>query len=75
MDTDPHFPAQVASSVAAAIQAAGESTKSVADATGIARVTLIRRLTGTTPFTVAELALIAHHLNTTPDVFMVGTAA
>jgi len=75
MDTDPHFPTKVARSVAAAIEAAGESTKSVADATGIARVTLIRRLTGTTPFTVAELALIARYLDTTPDKFMTEAAA
>lgn len=71
MDTNPTFHEQVARNVAAAVSAAGETTKNVAEATGIARMTLTRRLTGATPFTVAELALIARHLDLTPDEFMV----
>lgn len=70
MDTNQTFPAQVATNVAAAIEAAGENTKSVADATGIARMTLDRRLKGSAPFDVIQLALIADHLGTTPDAFM-----
>lgn len=69
MGTNQNFSEQVARSVATAIEAAGENPKSIADATGIARMTLVRRLTGTSPFTVAELAVIARHLDTTPDTF------
>lgn len=37
------------------------SVNALADATHIPRVTLIRRLDGTTPFSIDELRRIAHH--------------
>lgn len=49
----------VAQRVTAAMQAGGYSQKATAEASGIPRVTLIRRLSGATPFTVKELASIA----------------
>jgi plasmid maintenance system antidote protein VapI len=45
---------------------AGVSTKSLAEATGIPRTTLARRLTGNSPWTLEELDLLAQHFDTTP---------
>lgn len=70
METETTFPVRVAGSVAEAISEAGETSTSVADATGIPRSTLRRRLLGSSPFTVAELGLIAGHLGTTPEQLM-----
>lgn len=53
----------VASAVSEAIDAAGETQLSVSEGAGIPRTTLIRRLRGQSPFTVAELERIASHLN------------
>ncbi|TFD27475.1 helix-turn-helix domain-containing protein [Cryobacterium cryoconiti] len=75
MATNTDFPQRVAQYVDSAIRDAGENTKSVAEGTGIARMTLARRLTGSTPFTVAEVARIATHLGTTPEQLMAGQAA
>lgn len=58
MDTN-QVAQQVARSVGDHISAAGETHLGIAEATGIPRSTLMRRLAGTTPFTVAELAAIA----------------
>lgn len=58
------YPQRVATAVAAAMTAGGWSEKALAETTGIARVTLRRRLAGS-PFTVAELAAIAAALDTT----------
>lgn len=64
MDTNT-YPAQVAQAVAEAVKAGGWSEKGLAEATGIPRVTLRRRLAGGAPFNVAELAAIADALGTT----------
>lgn len=58
------YPHRVATTVAGAMTASGWSEKKLAETTGIARVTLRRRLAGS-PFTVAELAAIAAALDTT----------
>lgn len=47
-----------------AIVASGQTVKGLADATGIPRTTLSRRLSGFSSFTVAELAAIAPLLDT-----------
>jgi len=49
----------IAARVRVAMDEAGQSEKSLADVTGIARSTLRRRLTGGSPFTTAELAAVA----------------
>lgn len=61
MDTNA-YARRVAASVTAAMEAGGHSQKSMAEATGIPRVTLIRRLRGVSPFTVTELHAIASEL-------------
>lgn len=50
---------ETAQRVTAAIEAAGRTPLTVAEQTGIPRTTLLRRLTGTSPFTVSELERIA----------------
>ncbi len=54
---------RVAVAVREAIEQAGQTTLGISEATGIPRVTLIRRLGGTTAFKVDELALIAAALD------------
>ena len=49
----------VTDAVNAALEQRGESVQGLALATGIPRTTLIRRLGGFSPFTVAELDAIA----------------
>lgn len=44
----------------------GVSVKALAEATGIARMTLARRLTGNSGFTVNELDALAAYFDTTP---------
>lgn len=63
MDTNT-YPRQVSQTVAEAMMAQGWSQKALAEATGIPRVTLRRRLAGAA-FNVAELAAIADALGTT----------
>ena len=58
MDTTGYV-AGVADKVVAAMHAKDVSRLALADKAGIPRTTLIRRLTGTSPFTVDELARIA----------------
>lgn len=53
---------RVSQRVADAIKDHDETVFGVAEATGIARPTLRRRLTGTSAFTVAELAAVAQFL-------------
>lgn len=66
MDTNPNtFTRLVAAAVAEAMKAGDWSEKGLAEATGIPRVTLRRRLAGAAPFNVAELAAIADTLGTT----------
>lgn len=48
-----------AQKVAAALDLAGKSQLSVSEASGIPRTTLLRRLSGVSPFTVDELQRIA----------------
>lgn len=63
MDTNT-YQRQVAETVAHAVGAGGWSEKALAEVTGIPRVTLRRRLTGSSAFNVAELAAIADALGT-----------
>ena len=65
MVTPTEYSASVAHHVTQALQSNSQSVKATAEATGIARVTLTRRLTGRSPFNVAELEAIAQHLGTT----------
>jgi len=58
--------------VAAGIEAAGLTPLAVSEQTGIPRTTLLRRLTGTSPFTVAELGLISAEIGVTPES-LIGT--
>lgn len=69
MDT-PQYVAEVARRVAEAIEAGGQSQLRIAEATGIPRTTLIRRLSGTSSFTVAELSSIASVLGVDLGAFM-----
>jgi transcriptional regulator with XRE-family HTH domain len=64
MDTTNTYPRRVSEIVAEAMVAEGWSEKAMAEATGIPRVTLRRRLAGAA-FNVAELAAIADALGTT----------
>jgi response regulator of citrate/malate metabolism len=59
------YAAQVAVKVEKAITAAGFTVTAISAATGISRETLRRRLAGS-PFTVAELASIAHVIKAQP---------
>lgn len=54
---------KLAAAVKAAIDHAGETVLGVSEKSGIPRTTLLRRLGGTSPFTVAELELIAKVLD------------
>jgi len=74
MDTNHHTPQRVAQAVAAAMEAGDWSEKALADATGIPRVTLRRRLAGSA-FNVAELAAIAAVLETTVTALVAEDAA
>lgn len=55
-----------AARVSAAIESAGETVLGISQLTRIPRTTLIRRLDGLTPFTIAELAAIATALDISP---------
>jgi len=61
---DTNYSARVAAAVSDAMEAGGWSEKAMAEATGIPRVTLRRRLAGAS-FNVAELAAVASVLQTT----------
>ena len=61
----------VARNVAKAMKDAGENPSSLAQATGIHRTTLTRKLTGNADFKTTELERIAEHLNTTAASLMV----
>lgn len=65
----------VAERVSQAIEVAGQSQKSIALVTGIPRTTLARRLSGASPFTVAELAAIALALEVDVSTFTSAGAA
>lgn len=55
----------VAEVVRGTMEQAGESAKHLAEVTLIPRTTLVRRLAGTSPFTIPELERIASALGTT----------
>jgi transcriptional regulator with XRE-family HTH domain len=57
--------AAIAAEVTRLIDASGLSRRDVANRTGIALTTLTRRLTGTSPFSITELAAVASLLGTT----------
>jgi len=66
----------IAANVSAALRAASISQRDAAARTGIAINTLSRRLTGHSPFSVTELALLADILGTTvPNLVTVERAA
>lgn len=65
----------VAKNVTAAIDSAGQTQVSISEATGIPRTTLIRRLAGHSPFTIAELGRIAEVLDVEVDDLLRKTAA
>lgn len=71
MDTTTH---RVALAVAQAMEAGGWSEKALAEATGIPRVTLRRRLAGAA-FTTAELDAIAKTLDTSVSALVAEDAA
>lgn len=56
------------------MDSASVSTKALAEATGIPRTTLVRRLTGNSSFTVEELELIAQHFGSSAADLMVVAA-
>jgi transcriptional regulator with XRE-family HTH domain len=61
MDTDAELTARIAAVVREAVAASEYSTKALAESTGIARGTLMRKLKGPSesPFNTAELARLA----------------
>jgi len=69
MDT-PTFSLEVARRVNAAIERGGHTVLGVAQATGIARSTLLRRLSGSSPLSVKELALIAQAIDVDVRTFI-----
>lgn len=64
------YSARVAATVSEAIEAQGQTVRGVANSAGIPRATLIRRLSGVTPFTVAELDAIASVLDVPVSTFL-----
>ena len=62
MNTPEAISARLAVAIAEAIKIAGLSQRDVADRCGIPLVTLSRRLTGRTPFTIIEVAAICNAL-------------
>jgi hypothetical protein len=75
MATKTTYPEQVRRNVDVAIGQADETSTSIADGTGIPRSTMRRRLIGSSPFTVAEVGLIAIYLKTTPEDLAAGHIA
>ena len=65
MEHPPTASAAIAAEVSRRMEAAGLSQREVAAKTGIALTTLNRRLTGTSPFSITELAGVASLLDTT----------
>lgn len=59
METPDQYSARLAEVVAQSIRAAGLSQRDIAARAGVPLVTLSRRLTGRSPFTVVEVAAIA----------------
>jgi transcriptional regulator with XRE-family HTH domain len=68
---DSNLTHQVATAVTAATSEAGHSILALAEGTGIPRTTLLRRLSGRSSFTVAELEAIATFLKVEVARFIV----
>lgn len=64
------YPQKVASEVRASIARAGVTAQDVANATGISKATLSRKLTGQTPFNTLELGRIGQFLSVDPASFL-----
>jgi len=64
MDTDLSLPARVAAVVKNELEGAGWSVLRIEKVTGIPHSTLTRRYTGLVPFTLPELAVLAHLIGT-----------
>lgn len=64
MTTPEQISQRLAEVVVAAIKAAGHSQRDVAEASGIPLVTLNRRLTGRSSFTIPEIAAISEVIDT-----------
>jgi transcriptional regulator with XRE-family HTH domain len=69
------YSSRVAEQVTAKMEAAGLSQLGLSEKTGIARATLIRRLTGRSPFQVDELEAIAGVLGISVGDLLPGEAA
>lgn len=67
MDLDPS--PRIAEAVRVRLATSNHTERTLADATGIPRATLQRRLAGLVPFTVRELGLIAHELGVDASSF------
>jgi len=61
---------RVAANVKEAIRTANETPAGVSRVTGIHRATLVKRLTGNSPFKTDELDVLAEHFGTTADAFL-----
>jgi transcriptional regulator with XRE-family HTH domain len=66
----PTYSRRVADAVRARLRETGKTQLDIVDATGIPRTTLNRRMTGLSPFTTTELALIAAFLETSSSALM-----
>jgi lambda repressor-like predicted transcriptional regulator len=75
MDNTTDTSRKVAAAVSAALGVAGISVLTAAEQTGIPRSTLTRRLTGTSPFTIVELELVANLLGQSVEHFIVDEVA
>jgi transcriptional regulator with XRE-family HTH domain len=75
MDSTPDATRRVAAAVSAALGESNLSVLSAAEQTGIPRSTLSRRLTGTSPFTITELDLLARLLGVSVEHFITNGAA
>lgn len=64
----------VAANVRSSLILSGVSVKALAERTGIPRTTLLRRLDGHQPFTVAEVEAIAEVVGVLPESLMRGAA-
>ncbi|SEC89266.1 helix-turn-helix domain-containing protein [Arthrobacter woluwensis] len=61
---------EIADKIAAAIFRSGRSLNSVATESGIPRTTFQRKINGTTPWTVEELAAVGDVLGVKPSSFL-----
>ena len=64
MDTPAEFNRQLAGVVREAMKSAGISQRAMAERTSVPYTTLVRRLSGRSPFSVIELAAISQEMGT-----------